>query len=430
MENPIKKTINGIDVYYIISDKYKTVTWSLTFTHEAGLEKINEYYFLSNILLDNMKNYPSNEKKYRYLSSLYGLEAFSSAKNIGNHILNQFVVTYPNELYIDGEEKLSENAFKFLVEIIMNPKMRKGNFTKKVLKDNLDEARQLFSILKSIKDMHAFYNFTKIFYQDKPGLKFDFPSIENIEKVNLETLFEAYQDFFTKDKVSIFVTGNIDVNKFSKIIEENLPKEIVDHNKQLVKKVYPYKKDYKPKVIKEYFDVSQSRIFMGYLTDTPYFSKQHAAMSVFNDVFGGFDQSLLFVKIREEDNLAYYVDSSYMPDEQTVVVSVSCEVKFEDEVIKKVKHILEEIKQGKFSNEVFKQAKDSCVNSIHSISDSQTTYLLQHIKNYQLFNSKYDLEKRVKSYEAVTREDVIEVANSLVLDTIYFYTKGDANART
>ncbi len=428
MENPIKKTINGIDVYYIISDKYKTVTWSLIFTHEEGLEKINEYYFLSNILLDNMKNYPSNEKKYRYLSSLYGLEAFGSAKNIGNHISNQFVVTYPNELYINGEDTLSENAFKFLIDVVMNPKMRLGNFTKKVLKESIDEANQLFSILKSIKDMHAYYNYMNLFYEDKAEFKYDFPSIEYLEKVNLDTLLEAYLDLFNKAKVSIFVTGNIKEDKFDKIIGANLPKEIVNHNRTLSKKDYPYNKLYTPKIKKEYFDVSQSRIFMGYITNVEYFTQHHAAMSVFNDVFGGFDQSMLFTKIREEDNLAYYVDSNYMPDDQSVTVSVSCEVLHEDEVVEKVEYILKQIQNGDFTDKIFNQAKDSCVNAIHSINDSQTTYLLQHIKNYQLFNSKYDLEKRVASYQSVTKQDVIDVANTLILDTVYFYTKGDTNA--
>ena len=430
MENPIKKTINGIDIYYIISDKYKTVTWSLIFTHDEGLEKINEYYFLSNLLLDNMKNYPSNELKYRYLSSLYGLEAFGSAKSIGNHISNQFVVTYPNEIYIDGEEELSENAFRFLIEVIMNPKMRNGNFTKKVLKENLDEAKQLFSILKTIKDMHSYYNYTNIFYQDKEGYKYDFPSVEYLDKVTLETLLDAYNDFFTKAKTSIFITGNIDPEKFDRIIAKNLPKEIINHPKELSKKVYPYDKTYQPKVVKEYYDVSQSRVFIGYLTSVQYFSNDHAAMSVFNDIFGGFDQSLLFTKIREVDNLAYYVDSNYMPDEQTVTVSVSCEVKYEDLVVEKVKSILEDIKRGEFSDEIFTQAKESCVNAIHSINDSQTTYLLQHIKNYQIFNSKYNLEERINCYQSVTRQDVINVANSLVLDTVYFYTKGKANGKT
>jgi len=431
MESPIKKTINGIDVYYIISNKFKTVTWSLNFMHEAGVSNINEYYFLSNILLDNMKHYPSNEKKYRYLSYLYGLEAFGSAKSLGKNIVNQFVVTYPNELYIKGENDLSVNAFKFLIDIIMNPKMRNGNFTKKVLNDSFEEANQLFGILKSIKDMHAYYNYTKVFYQDKSGLEYNFPEKELLEKVNLETLLKAYKDFFEKDKISIFVTGNIDVDKFDNIIKDNLPSVFEDRNIDVARKDFNHNFEYIPKVIKEYYNVSQSRVFVGYLTNAKYLSNKHAAASVFNDIFGGFDQSLLFNTIREELNLAYYVDSHYLPDEQLVTVSVSCEVKNEDMVVEKIKSILKDIKDGNFTDQIFNQAKDSCVNSLYSINDSQTSYLLQHIKNYQLNNEKYDLETRIKAYQSVTKEDVIRIANNLVLDTVYIYTKkGDQLANS
>ncbi|OQX93783.1 MAG: hypothetical protein B6I17_00925 [Tenericutes bacterium 4572_104] len=122
MDRPIKKEINGIDVYYIKSTKFKTITWSFIFLHDEGTELINEYYFLSNILVDNMRKYPTFVKKYRYLFSLYGLDAFSSVTTIEKNIVNQFVITYPNEIYIDNEDSLSEKAFIFLNEIITNPK--------------------------------------------------------------------------------------------------------------------------------------------------------------------------------------------------------------------------------------------------------------------------------------------------------------------
>ena len=111
MNQPIKKSINGIDVYYIKSNNFKTITWSMVFTHEKGIDFINEYYFLSNILVDNMKKYPSNVLKYRYQSSLYGLDAFGSAAAIGENIVNHFVITYPNEKYIPDEPNLSKKAF-------------------------------------------------------------------------------------------------------------------------------------------------------------------------------------------------------------------------------------------------------------------------------------------------------------------------------
>lgn len=425
MENPIKKTINGIDVYYIISDKFKTITWSFICLHPEGRELINEYYFLGNILVDDMQKYPSNELKYRYQSELYGLEAYGSAKNVGNHIFNQFVVTYPNEKYIDGEEQLSTNAFKYLMEIITNPKLRQGRFTKKSLSDNLEEANQLDQLLRSVKDMFAYYEYSNAFYEDKPGLQFNFPEQRALSHVTMESLWEAYQHFFERDAIAIFVTGDIEEAKIDQIIQAHLPAKIKHHPMAVKPKVFPYDPNKEARIIRRYDDVSATRLFIGWQTDVAYFSDRHAAMSVFNNIFGGFDQSRLFMDIREQQHLAYYVDSNYMPDEQMLTVAVSCEKSAEDMIVERVMSILNDIIEGGFSDNLLAQAREDCINSLYSINDSQSTYLFQHIRSYQLFNKKYDLEQRIAAYQSVTREDVCDVAKTLVLDTVFYYTKED-----
>ena len=423
MENITKKTINGIQVYYIQSKKFKTVTWSMVFTHPEGPKHINEFYFLSNALVDNMKQYPSNVLKYRYQASLYGLDAFGSATNIGNNIVNHFVISYPNESYIKEETELSKKAFIFLNEMITNPILRNGKFTKKVLQENLTEAKELHAILKSLNDMYSYYLFSKVFYEDKPDLQFNFPEYEALDDVSIDSFTNSYSELLTNSEVSLFVTGDFQDEVFDQIIQENLHPNIVSIPVVKSSKQYPYDPNKKPKIIREYADVSQSRIFIGYLTNVEYFSDSHPAMSIFNDIFGGFDQSRLFMDIREKNQLAYYVDSSYISDENMVIVSVSTSKKHENLVVEKIKQILEEIIQGNFSDALFEQAKDNSVNSLTGISDSQSVCLLQHIKSFHLTNSGYDVQKRIELYQGVTREDVIRVATTLVLDTVFIYTK-------
>jgi len=153
-----------------------------------------------------MKKYPTFVKKYRYLSSLYGLDAFSSVMTIGANIINQFTVTYPNEIYIEQETSLSEKAFEFLNEVIVNPKLRAGKLTKKVWKDSMDEAKQSFNIMKSIKDMYAYYRFTKVFYQDKPDIQYNFPENDRLKEVTIDTLTDSYNRLFTDSEVSLYIT--------------------------------------------------------------------------------------------------------------------------------------------------------------------------------------------------------------------------------
>ncbi len=426
MDSPIKKRINGIDVYYIKSTKFKTITWSFVFLHEAGSKLINEYYFLSNILVDNMKKYPTFVKKYRYLFSLYGLDAFSSVTTIEKNILNQFVVTYPNEIYIDNENSLSEKAFLFLNEIITNPKMRLGKLTKKVLKDSLDEAKQSFKILKSDKDMYSYYKFLKVFYQDKIDLQFNFPENERLNDVTIDTLTNTYSNLLNKNKVSLFITGNFDERYMDEIIKKHLSNKIVSQRVKIEKREFVYKNNHKVKNVREKTkNVKQARIYLGYGTNIKYMSKMHSALGVFNDIFGGFDQSKLFMDIRENSKLAYYVYSQYLPEEQLVIVPVITDFLHEEKVIEKIKLALKEIQLGNFSDALFEQAKRNAETSLYSIYDSQPVYLMQHIKTYLSKNKKYDLKKRIEEYKNITREDIQEVAKTLILDTVYIMTKGD-----
>lgn len=424
MDKPIKKNIKGIDVYYIKSSKFKTITWSFVFTHPAGTEHINEYYFLSNILVDNMKRYPTFEKKYRYLSSLYGLDAFSNALTIGANIINQFVITYPNEKYIEGECSLSEKAFDFLMEVITNPKKRDGSLTRKVLKDSLDEAKQSFNIMKSIKDMYAYYQYSKIFYQDKPNLQYNFPENERLDEVTLESLNAAYQDLFQESGLSLFVTGDFDEKRFDRIIETQLSDRFIHHPVPLETKKYPYELETETKTVREFDDVKQARMYIGYLTNINYYDRLHPAMGILNDILGGFDQSKLFLDIRERSHLAYYVDSHYLTDENMLVIPIICDFDKEQLVIEKVQNALQEIIDGDFSDELLEQAKNNALHSLYTISDSQPIYLLQHIKTYQLYNTRYDLDKRMSQYRKINRQDIIEAAKSLKLDTIYVNTRG------
>ncbi|HPJ24033.1 MAG TPA: hypothetical protein PK113_03905, partial [Bacillota bacterium] len=78
-------------------------------------------------------------------------------------------------------------------------------------------------------------------------------------------------------------------------------------------------------------------------------------------------------------------------------------------------------------DELLNQAKNNALNALFSINDSQPIYLLQHIKTYHLLNDRYDLERRIKKYRSITKEDVIQAAKSLVLDSIYVYTKDVKN---
>ncbi len=423
--NLVHRKINNIDVFYLPTDKFKTISCSVVFYNNFLRSEFNERNMLADILVENMKKFPNNEIRNEYLNNLYSLEAFGICTQIGESIINHFVVSYPNEKYLVDEKNLTEKAFEFLNEVITNPKMSGGQIIKKAINEKLDEAQQMYFTLRQQKSMFAQYEFLKAFFQDYPDRFRIYPDFNLLDTVSSKTMTKVYDKMLKKDNLKIFVIGDFEYWKMDRVIEENF-KFAINKKSQIITDFNPVvMKIRKPKEVVEYDDVSQSRIFMGYQTDVAYYSDLHPAFSVFEAMFGGYDQSQLFLKIREEMHLSYYVHSAHYAEEQMLVVAMGTNKKDEQKAIDKVKEILTQIQNGEFTDENFNLAKNYCINALEKYVDSQTAHLVLHIKSILRFNRPYDYQKRIKKYENVTREEVIKAANSLKLKTVFRYTNGE-----
>ena len=81
---------------------------------------------------------------------------------------------------------------------------------------------------------------------------------------------------------------------------------------------------------------------------------------------------------------------------------------------------MKEMMDGDFSEEEFENAKRTIISSIKMSEDT-----LGGIVNNYLFKNLDDLpfyDERIKEFNSVTREEVLEVAKKVKLNTIYLLT--------
>ncbi|MDF2568089.1 MAG: insulinase family protein, partial [Oscillospiraceae bacterium] len=131
--------------------------------------------------------------------------------------------------------------------------------------------------------------------------------------------------------------------------------------------------------------------------------------------------SRLFVNVREKMSLCYYCAARF--DRVKGIMLVDCGV--ENENILKAKdeilNQLEVIKRGEFSDDEFNNTRLSLINSLKTVGDSagsmEIWYLAQRC--YGTENSPDDDAKRL---EYITKQDIIDAANQILLDTVYVLT--------
>ena len=144
-------------------------------------------------------------------------------------------------------------------------------------------------------------------------------------------------------------------------------------------------------------------------------------------VYGGTTTSKLFLNVREKLSLCYYASSQLEKFKGLMLVSSGVEfANFEaarDEILAQ----LDQCRSGSIEDWELEGARRSVVSALRTALDSQT-----RLEDYWLGQAVAGLaegpEELARRVEQVTREQVVEAARALELDTIYFLKGKEENA--
>ena len=175
------------------------------------------------------------------------------------------------------------------------------------------------------------------------------------------------------------------------------------------------------KEVTERFDVTQAKLCMGYKTSTACTTDDYIKLMVANGILGGGAHSKLFNEVREKLSLAYYAGSRLGRFNGTMIISAGIESKNRDMALNEIKTQVELLKEGKFTEEEFNATIKNITSSLLTLGDS-IGYLCDYYLGNSITNTLISPEEFAKKIERVTREDVINVAQKLELEMIYFLT--------
>ncbi len=130
---------------------------------------------------------------------------------------------------------------------------------------------------------------------------------------------------------------------------------------------------------------------------------------------------MLFQNVREKSGLAYTARSSYNKMKNNIFIRCGIEIENYEKAVKIIKEQLENIKKGKFTEDDLENAKMYIISGIKSIEAEQDTEIVFYI-GQEISKIKNTVEKYIKDIEAVSKEDIIEIANNIQINTIYFLT--------
>ena len=129
-------------------------------------------------------------------------------------------------------------------------------------------------------------------------------------------------------------------------------------------------------------------------------------------------EQLLFKNVREKLSLCYYCSAAYDRISGMMMVDSGVEAPNAEKARDEVLHQLELLQQGQFTDQELEETKLYIRTALKATTDSlgamDSWYLTQN-----LGQSQVSPDGEIALSEQVTREEIIEVANNIKLDTVY-----------
>ena len=173
------------------------------------------------------------------------------------------------------------------------------------------------------------------------------------------------------------------------------------------------------KRVEESLDVTQGKLAMGFRTNCDAWDERYPALTLVNAIYGGTTTSKLFMNVREKLSLCYYASSGLMKYKDVLLVSSGVEFDKVGQAEAEILSQLYKCQTGDFSDDELEWARRSVVSTLRTTLDTQA-----RLEDYWLGQSAAGLtdgpDDMAARVEAVTRAQVVEAAQDLTLDTVYF----------
>lgn len=399
-----------MEITKLQTNKFKTNLCSVFLTLPLKKETVTKNALLVSVLRRGTKNLTTQEDISKKLEEMYGAGFNCGVDKIGNyHVLKFYLETLDNKYVLNNENNL-QDGIDLLLEIIFNPLIENEAFKKEYVEQ---EKENLSKMLLSRKDNKASYAIERLIeemFDGEPYSLYKYGNIEDLKNIDEKNLYEYYKKIIKESKVDLFILGeNIENIKIPNIKTNLLEKIDIKHFKTG-----------KTKIVKENLDVTQGKLIIG--LNAPNTNKM--AVSLFNTVLGGGANSKLFQNVREKESLAYSASSSYIRRQNTILIKTGIEIANYEKTLNIIKKQLEEMKNGNISDEEFDAAKELLISSISLISESAEDMIAFYF-DQSLFEENLTVQDYIMKLKDITKEQIIEIAKQVTMDTIYFLKRED-----
>ncbi len=381
----------------IKTNRFKTNLYAIFLTIPMKKEDATINSLIPAVLRRGTEKYPTQLEIEKRLEEMYGASFNCGVDKIGNYQVLKFYIEGLSDEYTEEKQNIEE----LLKEIIYSPILENGYFKKEYVEQEKENLRLIIESRKDNKARYAYERCIEEMFENEPYGVYKYGTVEDVEKITPESLYNQYKKILKNAQIDVFGCGN-------QLEEIEIPHKNTIEIKNTIH-------ENKHKEIKEKADVTQGKLIIG--LDTP--EENKPAITMYNAILGGGANSKLFQNVREKASLAYSAGSSYIRRINSMFIKTGIKNENYEKTLEIIKKQLQDMKQGNITDKEFRDAKQLIISSLKLIPEQQED-LIAFTYDQKIFGENQPIDEYISNISKVTKENVIEIAQKIDIDTIYF----------
>ncbi len=412
-------SFNGIDIFWIKTEKFKTNSINIYFLDNLTRENVTKNALLPAVLRRGSSGHPTFRDIAMRLEELYGSSFDCDVSKKGEIQIIQFYTEFLSDKYAGTGSRQFENASDLLFEIMSQPLLKDGCFLKEYVDLEKDNLKKLIGNRVNDKMQYSLERCFDEMCRNEPYGIYEYGIVEDLERITPQELLSHFRQVLATYPAKVYITGDMDEDRIMKVVARLSTMERGEIKTILKNKV---ERDVASvSEITEKLNISQGKLSLGFRTNISADSQDYYTLMVYNGILGGGMHSKLFQNVREKASLAYYAYSRMEKYKGLMVVSSGIEIANKEKAKEIVLQQLEDIRNGKISDQEFDSTIKTIETGLKSLRDGQMQ-IVDFNLGQEVAGTDDSFETLIEKVKKVGRDDIVAIAPKIVLDTVYFLT--------
>ena len=423
--NQRTELLPGVYLRVVPAQKFKTACMSVNFLQPLSRQTAPVNALLPSVLLRGTRQYPGIRQISEHLDDLYGASLGTLVRKKGDVVTCGLYADFIEDQFVPDGSQIFDQVVDFIRQVLFEPVLEGEFFAPDYVEGEKENLIRAIRSRINDKRTYAMTQMLAAMCADDPCGVPRLGDEKTAAAITGKKLMQYYQKIQRNAPIEIFYLGRMP----REVVEERLRTALQELPNRRVKPVSgaPMQGNpEKPRFVTESLDVTQGKLCMGLRTNCSGADPAFPALQLLNVIFGSGISSKLFLHVREELSLCYYAASSLDRFKGLMTISSGVEFDQRQRAQEEILRQLDACKDGQITWDELETARRYLLSAFKASLDApgrvDDFYLGQTI-----CGDPSTMEDRMRQIQQVTLKDVVEAANRIHLDTVYFLEGGAAS---